>query len=62
MRGMRVHPNIAQDCCTKIYARQGVRGFYGGLAANTVRALPEASIQYACYETIKAFIHDMCAM
>ncbi len=51
--------HVLQDCCKKIYGRQGMAGFYGGMTANIARALPEATIQYACYETLKTMIHNL---
>lgn len=42
-----------QDCCKQVLARQGVRGFYAGLVANVARALPETSLQFLIYESLK---------
>ncbi len=53
--GLRVLA-CSQDCCAKVWAQQGIKGFYGGLVANAVRALPEATIQFACYEALKNLI------
>lgn len=41
------------DCCRKVFARQGIRGFYRGFYVNLVRAVPGASIQFAGYEFLK---------
>lgn len=40
-------------CVKQVFRTRGVKGFYGGLAANAVRCVPESTIQYACYEYFK---------
>lgn len=41
------------DCCKKIYTKDGALGFYAGLRANVVRAVPATAIQFLSYETLK---------
>lgn len=41
------------DCCRKIAARHGWRGFYAGLWPNTMRAVPEVALQMTLYEMLK---------
>ncbi len=44
-----------------MWARQGIKGFYGGLFANVVRALPEATIQFAwCVPVASGCVPDAC--
>ena len=43
-----------QDCCAKVFRRQGIAGFYRGVYVNLVRAVPAASIQFAGYELLKS--------
>lgn len=47
------------DCCRQVFRRQGVKGFYGGLSANVVRALPETSLQFLLYERFKTLLTEM---
>ena len=42
------------DCVSKIYKRGGVRGFYPGIALNSIKCIPEAGIQFAVYDLCKA--------
>jgi hypothetical protein len=42
-----------------VFRRQGVKGFYGGLSANVVRALPETSLQFLLYERFKTLLTEM---
>lgn len=44
------------DCCRQIYAQDGLLGFYAGLRANIVRALPATAIQFLAYETFKKLL------
>lgn len=41
------------DCCRQVARRHGWRGFFHGVGPNTVRAVPEAALQLAVYETFK---------
>mmetsp|Transcript_15167 Transcript_15167/g.22712 ORF Transcript_15167/g.22712 Transcript_15167/m.22712 type:complete len:319 (-) Transcript_15167:6-962(-) len=44
------------DCCKKILANEGFRGFFKGCLTNAIRALPGAAIQFATYDTIKKIL------
>jgi len=41
------------DCCVKTWRHEGYRGFFKGCWANTVRAIPGASIQFVMYDYCK---------
>uniref|UniRef100_A0A7S0R2M7 Uncharacterized protein n=1 Tax=Chlamydomonas leiostraca TaxID=1034604 RepID=A0A7S0R2M7_9CHLO len=42
------------DAFRTIYAKEGVRGFYRGWLANTLKVTPQNSIRFVAYEAIKA--------
>ena len=50
---MRVYDN-SWDALRKIVAREGIKGLYKGLVANTVKAVPGAAIQFASFDLIKS--------
>ena len=41
------------DCLRKIWAREGMGGFYKGVRLNTLRAVPGAAVQFTSYDTLK---------
>ncbi len=41
------------DLCRKLYAREGLRGFYRGYIPNLMGILPYAGIDLTVYETLK---------
>ena len=47
--GVKVQYSGMFDAARQIYASNGVRGFYRGLAANIAKALPATSISFAVY-------------
>ena len=44
------------DCVRKVWARQGVLGFFKGWGLNTFRALPGAAVQFTSYDTFKRLL------
>lgn len=48
----RIYKN-SLDCAVKMIQREGVTGLYKGLAANSVRCIPGAAIQFAAYDILK---------
>ena len=38
------------DCCKKIYAKEGIRGFYRGISGNYLKAFPNGAIQFYTME------------
>ena len=41
------------DCARQMFLREGLRGFFQGAWANTVRCVPGAAVQFAAYEALK---------
>lgn len=41
------------DCVRSMYRQYGIRGYYVGLGVNLIKAVPEATIQFAVYEYLK---------
>lgn len=41
------------DCASKIFAKDGFRGFFRGMAVNVARAGPSQAIQFASYSFLK---------
>eukprot|EP01047_Picozoa_sp_COSAG01_P043831 COSAG01_NODE_3918_length_5538_cov_28.353374_1_plen_307_part_00 len=44
------------DCIRTILAKEGVGGFYRGLGLNVIKGIPNATIQFVAYDTIKALV------
>ena len=44
------------DCFSKIIKSEGVRGLYGGLFANFLKAVPAGSITFVVYEQVEKFL------
>jgi solute carrier family 25 phosphate transporter 23/24/25/41 len=40
-----------------IYKTEGLRGFYRGWAANTVKVVPQNSLRFVSYELLKGLLH-----
>ena len=50
----KVYKSIG-DCWKKIYALEGVRGFFKGWSPVLIKVTPAASITFACYEAFKNY-------
>lgn len=57
--GSHIYTSLGQ--ATKlIYKQEGIRAFYGGMAAHLMRVVPNAAIMFFCYEFIvKTFSWEM---
>ena len=44
------------DCIRQILRHEGVAGFYRGLSLNVVKGIPNATIQFLAYDTIRHFV------
>lgn len=44
------------DAFAKIWQREGIRGFYRGWAANTLKVVPQNSIRFVSYEIMKTLL------
>jgi hypothetical protein len=44
------------DCFIKIFRSEGVRGLYGGLLANFLKAVPAGSITFVVYEQVEKLL------
>jgi solute carrier family 25 phosphate transporter 23/24/25/41 len=44
------------DALATIARTEGVRGFYRGWAANTIKVVPQNSIRFVTYEALKALL------
>jgi solute carrier family 25 phosphate transporter 23/24/25/41 len=42
------------DCIRHMYRTHGIRGFYPGYGINLIKAVPEATIQFAAYEYFRS--------
>ncbi|XP_076944981.1 nicotinamide adenine dinucleotide transporter 2, mitochondrial-like [Bidens hawaiensis] len=47
------------DCVKKIYAKEGLWGFYRGCGTNLLRTTPSAVITFTSYEMINRFLHHV---
>jgi len=45
--------NSTWDCAKSIVQREGVKGLYRGLWANTIKAVPNAGIQFVLFDIFK---------
>ena len=45
------------DCAKKIASREGYRGFYKGIAVNTIRVVPSSALIFFVYESIAKLFH-----
>lgn len=43
------------DALRTIWAKEGLKGFYRGWLANTLKVVPQNSIRFVAYEAIKGF-------
>eukprot|EP00854_Cymbomonas_tetramitiformis_P032004 gene32004-40432_t len=41
------------DCISKTFKGEGVRGFFKGWMANTLKVVPQNSIRFVTYEMMK---------
>lgn len=48
--------NGAWDVVRKVFAREGIPGFYKGLAPNLVRVLPSTCVTFLVYENVKFYL------
>lgn len=39
-----------------MFMQEGMRGFYKGWAANTLKVVPQNSIRFVAYELLKGFL------
>lgn len=54
---MRGHTYAGQlDAFARIWASEGLRGFYKGWAANTIKVVPQNAIRFVTYETLKSLM------
>ena len=44
------------ECIKRIYKIYGYRGFYTGFGVNLLKAVPEATIQFAVYDNVTTFL------
>jgi solute carrier family 25 (mitochondrial thiamine pyrophosphate transporter), member 19 len=44
------------DVLTKVYAREGVRGLFRGVAPSLLKAAPNSAVTFAAYETARSFV------
>ena len=44
------------DCIIKIYKKNGIHGFYQGIILNSIKCIPESSLQFTIYEISKNYI------
>ncbi len=49
----RTHTHTQMDAFRTIMAKEGVRGFYRGWVANTVKVVPQNAIRMVSYEAMK---------
>ncbi|XP_076914492.1 nicotinamide adenine dinucleotide transporter 2, mitochondrial-like [Bidens hawaiensis] len=49
----------AIECVKKIYAKEGLCGFYRGCGTNMLRTTPSAVITFTSYEMINRFLHHV---
>jgi len=56
--GATVKYNGVLDCIRQMYAKEGVRGFYRGLAANLTGVTPEKAIKLAVNEKMRETLED----
>lgn len=48
---LHIYPNI-QTCIQLTWQREGIRGFYKGMAANAIRILPGTCVTFVVYENV----------
>lgn len=44
------------DCGRKMFAKEGIRGFYKGIWVNAARAGPSQAVQFASYSFLKKLL------
>jgi len=62
VQGMEDRPVVYTgmlDCLKKIYASEGIRGFYRGILPNFMKAIPAISISYLVYEKTKRYLSEL---
>ena len=50
--GKKKYKNL-YDCVNKIYIKGGIKAFYPGLVLNSIKCIPEVSLQFTIYEQCK---------
>ena len=53
MKGSETMYSGQMDALRKIWAQEGVRGFYRGWSANTLKVVPQNAIRFVSYEAHK---------
>ena len=53
MKGSETMYSGQMDALRKIWAQEGVRGFYRGWSANTLKVVPQNAIRFVSYEALK---------
>lgn len=56
--GSSIKYNGVLDCIRQMYAKEGVRGFYRGLAANLAGVTPEKAIKLAVNEKMREILEE----
>lgn len=51
--------NGVRDVVVQIYRKEGMRGFYKGLAPNLIRVLPSTCVTFLVYENMKFYLPRM---
>ncbi|KAK8790201.1 hypothetical protein WA538_001415 [Blastocystis sp. DL] len=46
------------DCAVKIWKKEGIVGFYGGLLPNLIRVIPSSSLTLMTYEFVNSWLRD----
>ena len=46
------------DCVNKMYAKNGISGFYKGFRLNFIKAIPEVAIKFSTYDLIKFYLQN----
>mmetsp|Transcript_5194 Transcript_5194/g.9892 ORF Transcript_5194/g.9892 Transcript_5194/m.9892 type:complete len:83 (+) Transcript_5194:2-250(+) len=56
-KGANMQYRSAADCYVQVYKTQGIRRFYRGVGPYLLRMVPNAAIQFGCYESFKQMYH-----
>ena len=55
INGKKQYKNL-YDCVIKIYIKGGIKAFYPGLVLNSIKCIPEVSLQFTIYDLCKNMI------